>query len=964
MGIKIYKTGRYLVSLFFISILFCSPKLKSQSDSPFVIHRGNLYYLAHTVVIKLKNQTATGLPKAQNLTARLNNNLGKFKFSSAKEMFGTSSLEISRGLNRIIQVKYDGQYDPFYVASKIRETNRDIEWAEPKYVRNLAFIPNDTAYYKQYYLKLIQAEKAWDISQGDTNVVIGIVDTGVDWFHPDLYANIWHNWKDINNNWNDNDGIVGDSIGWDFGGAGDASGSPTPDSNPVEDMPYHGTLVAGVASAVTNNGIGVAGIGYKCKIMPVKVSQANLINKSTGIPYIVYGFEGIKYAADNGARVINCSWGGFGYSELEQETINYAVAKGALVIAAAGNNGNSELFYPAGYLGVLSVAATDQNDYVASYSNYGSSVFLAAPGSGIYSTWQPNTYFSGTGTSISSPLTAGVAALVFSHFPNYTPLQIAEQIRVNCDNIDSLNPGYIYKIGKGRLNAYKALNDSNSESVRAVDIQFSDAVPGGNGNGILEPGETITLGIKFMNYLRPIQNLTVTLVSLSSYVIINNSSFSKSSVPTLDSLDNYDSKYSITLAPSIPYDTSLQFRLDYSDGNYSDFQLFNVPVNSTYFTQSGNNVSLTITSKGDLGFNDYPENTNGNGFQFKRGNNLLYEGALMFGTSSNTIEDAARNSADGYAQDNSYDVVQPFNIQIAPDFSYQHGTAIFNDDNVSNKLGISTRLDSYTFSSTPDNNYIILNYSFINNTELVISNFYTGLYFDWDLVDGNGDSTVWDTQGKLGYVKHTTSNFDTLVATALISSSDFGYWAIQNDGLDGSFGVNGGFTPTDKWMALSSGIGKSKAGTGDISEVTSAGPFTFQNGDTLKVAFAIAAGNSLNDLRTAITNARTKYQQILTDVKNENSSLPSSYSLAQNFPNPFNPSTVIRWSTSGGAVGNFVTLKVYDMLGREVKTLVNEREPAGTHSITFNAAAFPSGVYFYQIRSSSYISTKKMVLLK
>jgi subtilisin family serine protease len=958
---KLYKTKRYLLSLSLFPLLLISIGLTNQPNLQVVIHRGNLYYLAHTVVVKLKNSSGGTLSKLPSLTAQFNLKLGRFKFSSAKQMFKTNPIKTETGIDRILLVKYDGQDDPFYVASKIKETNNDIEWVEPKYVRRVVFTPNDPKLNEQYYLTNIQAENAWDISTGDTNVVIGIVDTGVDWSHPDLYANIWHNWKEINNNWA-GDPYDHDSIGWDFGGLGDAEGNPTPDNNPIEDVPVHGTLVAGTADAVTNNDIGVAGIGYKCKIMAVKVAQANLIDPTTNEPYIEYGFEGIQYAVDNGAKIINCSWGGDGYSNAEQETINYAIANGALVVAAAGNDASSEQFYPAGYAGVLAVAATDINDNVAGFSNYGPGVDLAAPGVGIYSTFQPNTYTSESGTSFASPLTAGVAALVFSRFPNYTPLQVAEQVRVNCDNIDALNLRYAYQIGKGRLDAYNALADSNSESVRAVNIQYSDAPPGGNGNGILEPGETISVGIKFVNYLRSVQNLTVTLISMNSFATINNASFSKSSIGTLDSLDNYGSQFSFTLANSIPFDTSLQFRLEYSDGSYSDFQLFSVPVNPSYFTQSGNNVSLTITSKGDIAFNDYPNNTDGNGFQYKNGNNLLFEGALMFGTSSSTLEDAARDSVDGNAQDTSFTIVQPFKDQIAADLSYQHGITVFNDINSPHKLGITTRLDSYTFSSFPDNNYIILNYSFVNNSKANISNFYAGLYFDWDLVDGSGDSTDWDSQGNLGYAMHTTETFDTLVATALISSSNYGYWAILNDGSDGYFGVYNGFTSSEKWQALSSGIGKSKAGVGDISEVTSGGPFTIPTGDTLKVAFAVAAGNSLSDLRTAITNARTKYPQILTDSNSKNNTIPVSYNLAQNYPNPFNPSTTINYSLSKSGL---VTIKVYDILGKEIATLVNEEESMGSHSVQFSAnGGHSSGVYFYQIRSGSYIATKKMLLLK
>jgi subtilisin family serine protease len=929
--------------------MFFSMGFSNQPGSQAIIHRGNLYYLAHTVVVKLKNQSTGGLSKAQNVTAQLNNKLSKFKFSSAKALFGTGTSAEAAKLNNIMLVKFDAQDDPLSVAKKIKETSSDIEWAEPKYVRKIVSTVNDPSRNSQYYLDLINANGAWSISTGDASVIIAIVDCGVDWSHPDLYANIWHNPNPSS--------VNHDTIGWDFGGS-----TGTADNNPIEDYPAHGTLVAGVASAVTNNGVGVAGVGYNCKIMPVKVSEGDNYNVTRDEPYIVYGYEGIKYAADNGAKVINCSWGSAGYSNAEQEVIDYAIAKGALVIAAAGNDGSSEKFYPAGYAGVLSVAATDANDNVTNWSNYGPEVKVAAPGSNIYSTWQPNTYTSGDGTSFSSPMVAGLAALVTSHFPAYAPLQVAEQIRVNCDNIDAKNPAYKYQVGRGRINAYNAINNSNSISVRAVGIEASDSTTGGNSNGIFEPGETISLSVRFVNYLQPVQNLTVSLVSLNPYATVQNASINKSSMGTLET-DNSDSKFSFTLASTLPYDTTLQFILQYSDGSgYSDFQLIDIPVNPSYNTQSGNNVSLTITSKGALGYNDYPGNLLGNGFRFKNGNNFLFEGALMYGTSSTTIEDAARNGTDGNTQDNSFAMVQPFNLQIPGDLTYERGITIFNDNNDTSKLGITTRLDSYTFTSSPDNNYIILKYSFINNSQSSISNFYAGVYFDWDMVDGSGDSAAYDAQGHLGYVKHAASAFDTLIATALISSTDYGYWAILNDASDGHFGVYTGFTSAEKWTALSSGTTvKPSAGTGDISEVTSGGPYSILAGDTLKVAFAVAAGNSLDDLRSAISSARSKYQEILTDVSSEKTATPVSYNLSQNYPNPFNPSTTVKYQI---AKQSSVTLKIYDILGREIATLVNEEKPAGSYSVSFNASSFSSGIYFYQIKAGGYTAVKKMILLK
>ncbi len=957
---KIKNSSGYFFLIVSLMVLFSlgfksqSGSSTSQAGSQYIIHNGNLLYLANTVVVKLKNQPLTGLLKAQNLTAQLNQNFGQFKFASAKEMFGASTSAF--GLNRIMVVKFNTNDDPLYVSSKLKELS-NVEWAEPKFVRRLTFVPNDQYYSQQYNLALIKAAQAWDISKGDTNVVIGIVDTGVDWPHPDLYANIWHNW-----NWQNDTQFPGDSIGWDFGGNGSGN-DPTPDNNPIEDNPYHGTFVAGVASAVTNNGIGVAGIGYKCKIMPVKVTQANQIDPTSNSPYVIFGFEGIQYAVDHGAKVINCSWGGGGYSNAEQDVINYAESKGALIVAAAGNDGVSESFYPASYKGVLSVAATDQNDNVTSFSNFGENIDVCAPGINIASTWQPNTYyFTGAGTSFSSPLAAGLAALVVSHFPNYTPAQVAEQIRVNCDNIDNLNPNYKYQLGAGRIDAYKALAISNSISARAISYQFSDAAPGGNGDGVFQPGETISVGIKFMNYLSPINNLTITLNSMNSYSTIVNGTFNISNVATLDSFDNSTSQFTIKISNSLPFDQNLQFRLDYSDGNYSDFQIFSIPVNPSYSTQTNNIVSLTIGSKGNFGYNDYPTNTEGNGFEFMNGNNMLFEGSLIIGNSSSTIEDAARGADQNY-EDTSFSIVEPFKIQIPGHNADQQGETIFNDDNAgASKLGISTKLQSFSFNNSPDNNYIILRYSFTNNSTNNISNFYTGIFCDWDLVDGQNDSTAWDGSGNFGYALHTISGFNTMVATALISSTNYGFWGILNNDTS-SWQIYDGFTPTEKWQAISSGIGKPSAGPGDISNVTSGGPFTIQAGQTLIVAFAIAAGNNLNDLRTAISEARIKYQSILTAVENNSNQIPLTYDLMQNYPNPFNPSTVIKYQI---AKEGHVTLKIYDMLGREVEKLVDEEKPAGSYEAQFSAGNknLASGVYLYSLRVNDFTSTKKLILLK
>ena len=925
-----------------------------------IIENNGTKYLANTIVVKLKYIPASDATGNVTLSSNLSSFLSSFNFREAKALF-PDKLKENSSLSGIIEIVYDSDVDPFYLSSKVSRSF-EVEWAEPRYVYELDYVPNDPSYATQYALSKISAALAWDINKGDTSVVIGIVDTGVDWDHPDLAANIWLNRNEISNNGVDDDlnGYVDDIRGWDFGGL-----SGTPDNDPMEDQPDHGTHVAGIASAVTDNGIGVASIGFNCKIMPVKTTRND--QRGPNGPYIVYGYEGIVYAADNGAKVINCSWGGSGFSMFGQETINYALSKGSLVVAAAGNSNSSGSHYPSSYKGVLSVASTTSTDTKSSFSNYGYSVDVSAPGSSIYNTWQNDTYATLSGTSMASPLTAGLAGLVFAQFPSYNAEQVGEQIRVNCDNIDNLNPSFQYLLGGGRINAFKSLNNTNSVSVRAIDVSFSDEAPGGDGDGIFEAGEVISVLINFKNYLNPTTNLSVQLESRNSYSSVINGNFNVGAVGTLNEFDNSTSKFTFSISNSVAQNAKLNFLLRFSDGSYSDFQWIETIGNPTYATQSGNDIALTITSKGNFGFNDYPNNLQGDGFKYLGGSNQLFEGALILGTSSTKISDAARG-ANQNTQNNDFAVVQPFLLNVPGSIADAEGTLVFNDNNAgTNKIGVTAKLKTYSFSNSPNNNFIILDYTLTNNTASAITNLYTGLFFDWDMIDGSGagDRTEWDNVLNYGLVRNTTGGPTNYNGVALLSGNNFGFYAIKNDGGDGGFQIYDGFDDAEKWQAISGGIAKATAGPGDVSNVTSAGPFTINAGDSIKVAFAILAADNKALLDAAVNQSRIKYQEILVlDVK-DNSTMPTEFSLAQNYPNPFNPSTKISWQSP---VSSWQTLKVYDVLGNEVATLVDEYREAGRYDVEFQSAVgngqLASGVYYYQLKIDHFIQTKKMVLIK
>lgn len=938
------------------------------------------YYLANTIVIKLKQVPASDMKGNVTLTSPIQKALSPYKISSAVSKFFAKNNLLLKGtqeLEKIVTVNYSSGEDPVSLSKKISKIS-GIEWAEPKYARVVADGPNDPVFNADtttlYNLYKINAKEAWKINNGNKNIIIAIIDSGVYWEHPDLMQNIHQNlgedadgdghtieWDgtrwvldpgDLDGIDNDGNGFADDLIGWDFGGT-----NGTPDNNPAEDAPTHGTLVAGVAGAVTNNGVGIASIGYNCSLMPVKGSREDL-----GNTYIIYSSEAIKYAADNGAKIINCSFSGYSYSKAEQEVIAYAVSKGALVVAAAGNNNNSIPTYPAGYEGVLSVAATNINDVRYPASSFGETIDVSAPGQKIYTTWGTEGYSTVSGTSLASPLVAGLAGLVKNQFKNYTPLQIGEQIRVTSDDISGLNTDspLQHGMGKGRINAYKALTKTNAVSVRAQNVVFSDE---GNNNGLIESGEMASISMSFMNYLSAVSNVQVTLSTSSPYVSIQNSTFNTGSISTLDSVKNSYNKFYFKVKENTPDTQKVSFLLTYSASGYSDYQWISVMVNRNFNTMDANNITLTLTSTGNLGYYDFPGNSLGNGFRYSGGENFLYEGSFMYGTSASRLVDAAR--FDSQHQNKEFKMVTPFTIKSSSKYADAEGYTVFNDNNAStNKLGIETKLIAYQYKTSPYDNFIILRTILTNNSGADINNLYTGWFLDVDLDDTDYDDDIvaYDAANKFIFAYDMNADpFKYYTGAALLTSQTQHIFAIDNTADNNGIDISSGFTKAQKWSILSGGVSKTSAGPSDISFLISAGPINISAGSYQNVAYVLAVGQSASDLKTIIANARIKYASIPNDAAIETKEVPGNYSLSQNFPNPFLSFTKIMYDLPKD---DHVKIKVYDVLGRELTVLADENVAAGKHFVLFNGNRFPSGVYFYQMETSSFRQVKKMVIIK
>jgi subtilisin family serine protease len=311
-------------------------------------------------------------------------------------------------------------------------------------------LPDDPRAPEQWNMARIGMPAAWDVITGTNALIIATLDSGVKRDHPDLHGQLWHNAAEIANNGQDDDqnGYVDDLDGWHFYHIA-SGGQIIPGQNAdVEDDNGHGTHVAGIIAAAGNNAIGVAGIAWRTRLMPVRVLDSDGLGWESDI------IQGLSYAIANGARVINLSLGLNQSSPALAAAVARAEAQGVLIVAAAGNSGGAVL-YPAAYPTVLSVGASDQDDRRASFSSQGARLDLLAPGVDILSTWNGVPYFVRSGTSMAAPHVAGVAGLLMAHMPGLSAAQARTCLLRSATDLGA--PGWDAQSGWGRLNAVHAL---------------------------------------------------------------------------------------------------------------------------------------------------------------------------------------------------------------------------------------------------------------------------------------------------------------------------------------------------------------------------------------------------------------------------------------------------------------------------------------------------------------------------
>lgn len=966
------KNIRYVFIFLFFIPLFSFSQIRYFKLSPLVADSD---YIHKTIIFEVKEEyrgqcSETGI-KIDKLTKVFSNIgaydvtkkfPGKQKPATERNRYG----EKMEDLSLIYELKYGSDLTIEEAINRMLATGV-FEYAEPHYLPHLLFapchngvdsIPNDpfaerdSANFKQYHLVNIKAYQAWCTQQGDTNIVVGIVDTGTDLFHPDLYGNIKKNYQDpINGIDDDGDGFKDNFYGWDL-----AENDSSPQCEPTVYMSGHGAFVAGLSSAVVNNSVGCAGVGFKAKYLPVKIQDAN--------GALVMAYEGIVYAADHGCSVINCSWGGMGGAgQYGQMVINYATNNcNALVVAACGNADNAYPYYPASYDHVLSVAATnsadckwhDTTNHVG--SSYGLNVDLCAPGEWIYSTWTNGAYgYLGGGTSFSSPIVAGGAALIKNHYPTYSAIQLGEQLKLTTDNIDTIpcneNKLWTGLMGTGRLNLYKAITVNNIPSLVMTSYTATD-----NNDEAWVANDTLRIVGTFKNYLEPSStNLKVTISTTSPYAAVLNASTLLGVMTTFQIKDNAADPFEVKILPGVPVSTQIDFKLTFEDATvgYQSYQYFSIIVNVDYITIDTNRVAVTVTSKGKIGYNLNSDFSQGIGFTYDNSASCLYAGGLMVGISTSQVSDDLYGEISGnYDNDfKTVNVVYKKDPPVKADFETVN---VFNDSLApsSTRLKITVTHKSFAWTAAPNDKYVIMEFTIKNHGSQTLSSLYAGLFMDWELSDGQmKDRIEYDAANEMGYTYSVLGG--PYVAIKLLSLGPVHHYAFEVN-KPTSIDFTDGFTSYDKYSALKNNNpvhNYTSTDGNDVADLVSTGPYTITPGDSVVVAFALIAGDHLADIQSSAVNADEFYNHYGINEFTTDNTINS----LQLYPNPADNILSVSFNTSAYLDAE---VSIIDVNGKEVMNKALGELLPGDHQVSVNTVHFAAGSYSLIVRAGAHVKTQ------
>ena len=863
-----------------------------------------------------------------------------------------------------------------------------VVFAEPYFVHRAAALPNDPLLGEQLNLVLVGAEAAWDLSRGETHPEpVAIVDGGIDITHPDLAANILLNAADPPNGLDDDgNGFVDDTRGWNFAAGTD---DPAAFAAVTPAAVRHGTHVAGLVAAVANNGRGVAGLTWNDRVLCVAAGDA------TRDDAVVFGYQGILYAAERGARVINCSWGRqLTTSLLEQAVLARVHELGALVVAAAGNDAQAFPFYPAAYpevIGVVNVTDDGQPHYS---TNYGSWVDLAAPGVDVLSLFPGDALGRLTGTSMASPLVAAAAALLWGREPALDAAGVALRLRVTAASLAASAGAAAAGLGNGLLDVAGALTWTGPGYALAG-VEVSEEA--GDADGVVEPGESVLLRPRWRNLLGNGQApVAVRLACLSPHATVTQDSATLAPLATAE-VAGVDRPLRLTIAPTAPVGTvlTLTWALTGPEAGtpYRDRQASELVVTPLFHDLADGEVKVTLAANGRLGFagRGGGDGRDGAGVRYVPigqldGNgpldNLLFEGALLVGTGPDRVSDAARYSGNGaYQRDfnpgSSHDAPRALAVLPLPGGRERVArvAAAFRDDLSTNPQQVPLPVEVHWLGLAPLDaqppGVTLLLTSVINRGAATLVGLRYGYFLDWDLNGGgffpafSANSTAWDEASGAGLVWRDDLADGQSVATALVPEGQEPtlFRAVTNDGSAGGWGIYDGFLDAEKWEALAAADGPLAAVSTDVSQVLAGGPVDLAPGDSVRFVLVLAVGATRAAAKIHVAGGRELAGRVLQAPIW--SSPPESFAVGPPFPNPWNGRVAL--PVSGNPLAPWELL-VYDLRGRLIRRfaprLLATGEPLSWDGRDDRGRPVPAGGYLLRAGQAGAAATRQVVLVR
>jgi hypothetical protein len=547
---------------------------------------------------------------------------------------------------------------------------------------------------------------------------------------------------------------------------------------------------------------------------------------------------------------------------------------------------------------------------------------------------------------MAAPAVSGAAAILRYHFPDYSARQIAAQLKVTTDNIDTIagNAAFAGLLGTGRLNMYRALTEIHHTYILMLDhLNHSD------GFGHYQGGQTIFLASRFENLLAPSPSVLARLTSLSEWVTVVNPELDLGSFDSGQIVSNETEPFMLEISSGIPPNQEVSFLIEFfdSEGNYAGRQVFGMLLNIDFVNLAVNKISTTITSYGTIGFN-YPNYRQGLGFSFRNGRNMIRAAGLMAGINTNKVVDNLYGPTSGSF--NQFLVpVKTASIDQAPIMADVEVFGSFNDAAAGlSKIGIKTlyRVSAWEFS--PYDKFIILEYQLINTTTQAFNGLYAGFFADWVIADAKNHRAAFDATNRMGYAYSLEGGHYSGIS--LLTEGEMRHYAFDNNGASGSINISDGFTNFEKYNALRTN--RQSAGvfdtTNDISTLVSSGPHYLAAADTLVVAFAFLAGDHLIGLKASAANAYNRYHGIEPVGVNQITSPEREKEIRKVFPNPFSEFLYVELLPKQTAT---YQLKLIDMKGRAIVIKSLSAEAGQLTGVTLHLPKLKPGQYILQLEN-------------